>query len=237
MLFSRISRCFAPKNKVAAESRPNWIFPRLRSLKNVVFRLFWPFFEHNVWGKVSISKNAYHSRSKILMRTRITIGRGVANQKPGLQGILKITFLRFFYTSHKISIGDRRACRFSALERTILAKQRPKCTVQRRPSTGGGRPSEKFGHLGHFWTRMGFSTKKHYFSDRFQLWTKMIHFIRQCPFGHAGTLSDTRVLWHFSHFLSHLEVFLTDKTLLHTTWRLLFTQNGFQRQNTCTNYS
>jgi hypothetical protein len=94
------------------------------------------------------------------MRTRITIGRGVANQKPGLQGILKITFLRFFYTSHKISIGDRRTCRFSALERTILAKQRPKCNVRQRPSIGGGQPSEKIGHFGQFRTQTGFSPKK-----------------------------------------------------------------------------
>jgi hypothetical protein len=134
------------------------------------------------WGFENVDADLNHHR------------KGVENYKPGLQSILKDNFFHFFFTSHKISIGDRRACRFSALERTILAKQRPKCTVRRRPSTGGGQPSEKFGHFGQFWTRMGFSPKKHYFSGRLQLWTKVIYSTRQCSFGHTGTLSNTRVL-------------------------------------------
>jgi hypothetical protein len=168
-------------------------------------------------AKSNFRKKPSTSLFKILMRTRITIGPGVANQKPGRHKILKVTFLRFSRTPHKINIGDRRACRFSALERTILAKQRPKCTVRRHPSTGGGRPSEKFGHFGHFRTRMGFSPKEHYFSDRFQLCTKNDPFHDTVPVRtRRDTIGHSRLM-AFSHFLSHLEVCPTDKTLLHTT--------------------
>jgi hypothetical protein len=115
--------------------------------------------------KVKKAKNSI--LCEILMRIRITLGPGVANQKPGLQSILKAHFFRFFFTSHKISIGDRFACRFSALERKILAKQRPKCNVRQRPSTGGGQPSEKFRHFGQIWTQTGLSQKKHSQADKF----------------------------------------------------------------------
>jgi hypothetical protein len=54
-------------------------FKNLRSLKNVVFPLFWPFFEHNARGKVKISKIPFVVVSAMSMRTEIALGKGVEN--------------------------------------------------------------------------------------------------------------------------------------------------------------